>query len=362
MAGQLTPGNAAAALPGSSRWRIAAAGGAAVAERDALGTTARLAVWPPSALAPAVGAVDRELHRLDLAASRFRPDSEISLVNAANGEPVVVSDALAEAIGVALAAAQWTGGLTDPTVGTALIALGYDRDFAEVRQRRWDEHDWLRPASPGPTWESVRLAGRLVHAPAGVVLDLGATAKGLGADWSADAALQASGCGGVVVSLGGDVATAGDSPRSGWPVLVADDHQLRVHSPAWPGTQLVRLSRGSLATSSIACRQWRRSGRTLHHIVDPRTGLPAAGPWRTVSVAARTCADANAASTAAIVCGSEAPQWLAARDIPARLVGRNGSVLRVGGWPASDGGVLTAPDQRWLQPPPCAVFSSSGRS
>jgi FAD:protein FMN transferase len=360
------PGNAAAALPGCSRWRIAAADGVAVAERDALGTTARLAVWPASALAAAVGAVDRELDRLDRAASRFRPDSEISLVNAADGQPVEVSDALAEAVGVALAAAEWSGGLTDPTVGTALIALGYDRDFAELRQRRWEKHDRFRPARPGAGWGSVRLTGRHLQLPADVALDLGATAKGLGADWSADAALRASRCGGVVVSLGGDVATAGDSPLGGWPVLIADDHRLRVRpAPPLPAAQLVRLFRGGLATSSITCRQWRRSGRRLHHIVDPRTGLSAAGPWRTVSVAGATCADANAASTAAIVCGSEAPEWLAARDIPARLVGQDGTVVRTGRWPPADGGVLTAPDQRWLRPlrnPPEAISSSSSGS
>ncbi len=361
------PGNAPAALPGGPRWRLATAEGVAVAERDALGTTARLAVWPPSALAAAIGAVDRELDRLDRAASRFRTDSEISRLHAAGGQPAEVSTTLAEAIGIALAAARWSGGLTDPTVGAALSALGYDRDFAQLRQHRWAETDPVRPASQGPAWGSVRLAGRRVQLPAGVMLDLGATAKGLGADWSAEAALRASGCGGVIVSLGGDVALAGDSPCGGWPVLIADDHRLRADSPPGrPATQLVRLCRGGLATSSITGRRWRRSGRWLHHIIDPRTGLPAAGPWRTVSVAAATCADANAASTAAIVAGSAAPQWLAGRAIPARLVGRDGSVLHVGGWPASDGGVLTPPEQRWLLPaadtPRRAAAGSAGRS
>jgi thiamine biosynthesis lipoprotein len=352
MAGQLMPGSAAAALPGRHHWRLAAADGIAIAERDALGTTARLVVWPASALAAAVEAVDRELDRLDRAASRFRTDSEISLLHAAKGRPVQVSAELAEAIGVALAAAEWSGGLTDPTVGAALIALGYDRDFAEVRQRRWVHDGWRQPCSSGSPWDSVRLVGRTVQLPADVVLDLGATAKGLGADWSADAALRASGSGGVVVSLGGDLATAGEAPRGGWPVLVADDHR-RAGSSATArlASQVVRLARGGLATSSIACRQWVRSGRRLHHVIDPRTGLPAAGPWRTVSVVAATCADANAASTAAIVAGSEAPQWLQAHDISARLVGRDGTVLHVGGWPSCDGGVLQAPQERWLQVP-----------
>ena len=313
-----------------------------MAERDALGTTARLAIWPASSLRAAVGAVDRELRRLDLAASRFRADSEISGVHAQHGRPVEVSAGLAEAISVALAAAEWSGGLVDPTVGAAMIALGYDRDFVQVRARRCDQQPISAQAVPG--WAAVRLDGLLVQVPPGVVLDLGATAKGLGADWSASAAFAASGPGGVLVSLGGDVAAAGDSPHGGWPILVADDHRQSQQSqgsqaPWWP-TQLVRLTGGGLATSSIACRQWQRSGRTLHHIVDPRTGLPAAGPWRTVSTVATTCAEANAASTAAIILGADAPSWLAERGIPARLVGRDGSVQRVGGWPASDGGQL----------------------
>ena len=113
--------------------------------------------------------------------------------------------------------------------------------------------------------------------------------------------------GGVLVSLGGDIAVAGTPPQGGWPVLVADQPE-----PAHGGpVQLVRLPAGAVATSSVTCRNWRRSGRVLHHIVDPRTGQPADGPWRTVSVAAATCADANAAATAAIVAGTGALDWLA---------------------------------------------------
>ena len=335
---------ASPAVLGGPRWRVVGSGPTAVAERDALGTTARLAVWPPSALRDAVGAVDRELDRLDRAASRFRADSEISFVHAQQGAPVDISAELAEAIGVALAAARWSGGLVDPAVGASLIALGYDRDFVELRSRAGTEAP--TPVLPRATWQSVRLDGLRVQVPAGVRLDLGATAKGLGADWSANAAFAASGSGGVVVSLGGDVAAAGDAPLGGWPVLVADDHR---QTDGRPDTQLVRLTGGGLATSSITCRQWRRSGRTFHHILDPRTGQPTAGPWRTVSVAAATCADANAASTAAIICGDLAPQWLDAQGIPARLAGRDGTVVRVGGWPATDGGQLMPPDHGWLR-------------
>ena len=175
----------------------------------------------------------------------------------------------------------------------------------------------------------------MLSLPDGVRLDLGATAKGLGSDRAVRAAMKASGqAGGVLVSLGGDIAVAGQSPLDGWPILVAD----RPDDPASSQTQNVRLASGAIATSSITCRQWRRAEQVLHHIVDPRTGLPTDGPWQTVSVAAATCADANAASTAAVVAGERAEEWLARAGQPARLVAHDGRVRYVGGWPDADGG------------------------
>jgi thiamine biosynthesis lipoprotein len=96
----------------------------------------------------------------------------------------------------------------------------------------------------------------------------------------------------------------------------------------------VHLTGGGLATSSTTVRRWRRGNVDLHHIVDPRTGLPARTCWRTVTVGAGSCVDANAAATAAIVWGEPAPGWLAGRGLPARLVRACGSVVTVGGWPA----------------------------
>ena len=325
-------------------WRVVSSGSqeVAVAERNALGTTARIAVWPTASLPAAVGTVDRDLARLDLAASRFRPDSELSRIHRRSARPARLSKDLAEAVWVALAAASWTNGRVDPTVGGALIALGYDRDFIELRTRRW------KSAAPDPVsvpgWQSVELAGTLLDMPIEVRLDLGATAKGLGADWAARTAHDVTSAEGVLVSLGGDMATAGDCPVSGWPVLIADDHRLSVRSSPsdWP-TQLVRLTQGAIATSSISCRQWSRAGQLLHHIVDPRTGTPADGPWRTVSVAAATCADANAAATSAIIDGRSAPEWLRAEGLAARLVAHDGSVLLIGDWPAGHIGQIPAP-------------------
>jgi thiamine biosynthesis lipoprotein len=305
----------------------------AVAERAALGTSARVAVWPPDNLGLACATTDHVLAALDLQASRFRPDSELSRLNDAGGGLFRLGDGLAEAVGVALAAARWTGGLTDPTVGAALVSLGYDRDFATISQGE-------PPGAPvpAPGWPLVRLDGPLLRLPPGIRLDLGATAKGLGSDRAARAVMSATGGeGGALVGLGGDLAVAGTPPRGGWPVAVAEepDHA----GPA----QLIRLAGGAVATSSVSCRRWRRGGEELHHIVDPRTGRPADGPWRTAAVAAATCADANAASTAAIVAGAQARDWLAAAGLPARLTGHDGRACRLGGWPAGDGRPVPVP-------------------
>ena len=302
---------------------------AAAAERDALGTTARIAVWPPHRLTAALAAADTEIGRLDREASRFREDSEISRIHRAGGGTHWVSRGLAEAVGVALAAARWTGGLADPTIGSALISLGYDRDFAAIRpdldaggQRAPDTQTPAEPLprpAPAPGWQSVGLDGTRLTLAAGTLLDLGATAKGLGSDRAAAAAAAAIATGGVLVSLGGDIAVAGEAPAGGWPIAIADSAspagEPRPGAPRAPG-RLVRLASGAVATSSVTCRQWHRNGRLMHHIVDPRTGRPAAGPWRTASVAAATCAEANAAATAAIVAGGQR-RGVAGRDGPA---------------------------------------------
>lgn len=324
-------------VPVLASWsRVDAEDAVAVAVRDALGTDARVALWPPDGLAVALDAVDAELTQLDRQASRFRGDSEISQVHRSPCRVHRVSRGLAEAIGVALAAARWTGGRTDPTVGSVLAALGYDRDFASVGS----EAPGLLPApGPVPGWRSVKLRGRVLHLPAGVCLDLGATGKGLGADRAAAAARRACGRGGVLVSLGGDIAVAGPPPAGGWPVAIAESSLPGIAGEA-TAAQVVRLAAGALATSSVTGRQWRRGGQRMHHIVDPRTGYPATGPWRTVSVAAASCAIANAAATAAIVAGPDAVAWLAGTGLPARLAGHDGAVRLVGGWPAADGGRL----------------------
>jgi len=293
----------------------------------ALGTTALLAVTDPAAL-PTAGLVMRsELAAIDAACSRFRPDSEISRLHQRAGTAVPVGPLLAEALEVALRAAQQTDGLVDPTVGAAVRGLGYDRDFAELAL---DEPAPPAPAAPAPGWWRVRLepVSRTVVLPRGVELDLGATAKALAADRIAGSAAFATGAG-VLVSLGGDAAVAGPPPEGGWRMAIGDDHERALTEP----DAVVTITGGGLASSSTTRRTWKRAGRQVHHIVDPRTGDAAPVHWRTVTVAAASCVDANTASTAAVVLGPDAPEWLAARNLPARLVAADGAVTTVAGFP-----------------------------
>ena len=290
---------------------------------SALGTQASLVVSDPRALAAARRAVEAELEAIDLACSRFRSDSDLSRLNACAGRTVRVGPLLLDAITVALRAAALTDGIVDPTIGRALILAGYDRDFARITAAP----TWLA-ATRVAGWRTVSLnrAGSTVRIPRGVRLDLGATAKALAADRSAAAAAAAAPGAGVLVNLGGDIAVAGRAPAGGWAVRVADDH---CAPPDAPG-QALSLDAGGLATSSTTVRRW---GPAAHHIIDPRTGRPAVSPWRTVSVAAATCVDANIASTAAIVLGDGAPDWLAARGLPGRLVDQEGRAQAVADWP-----------------------------
>ena len=296
----------------------------------ALGTGAHLVVTRPNRLTPARAAVEDLLRRMDLAASRFRDDSELVSLNRAAGRSVQVSPLLAQALRVALDAAMWTDGLVDPTVGAVLEDLGYDRTFTLVAPDAPPVHVRVRDVTG---WQRVELhdASRIVRVPAGTVLDLGATAKGLAADLAAEAAADVAECG-VLVSLGGDISIAGEVPADGWPVAVADtaDQDVLVGGEL---EQTIVIRDGGLATSSIRARRWRRGGSEIHHLIDPRVGRPSEGKFRTVSVAATTCTMANAASTAAIILGAEGPRWLAERGLPARLVTHDGDVQCVAGWP-----------------------------
>jgi thiamine biosynthesis lipoprotein len=303
----------------------------------ALGTTAVLRYDGPANPA-ARAAVQRELDAIDAAASRFRADSELSRLNAMPGpgsRTLSAGPLFAQAVRLAIHAADVTDGAVDPTLGFELVALGYDRDWQELiavpsAAPVSDGGEIVVYRSRRSRWQEIEVTGdpARVALPAGVQLDLGATAKALAADRAAKAAYEA-GARGALVALGGDIATHGTPPTGGWAIHVTDDHR---DGPDAPG-QTITIQSGGVATSSIVTRRWRRGERTMHHVLDPRSGEPVRGPWRTVSVAAATCAEANIASTGALVLGRDAPAWLADQGLPARLVALDGSVAVQGGWP-----------------------------
>jgi thiamine biosynthesis lipoprotein len=302
----------------------------------ALGTYVQLGVVGEDRLDDARRRAEETLDAVDRACSRFRADSDLTRANLGAGRWVRVDPLLVAAAGAALDAAEQTGGLVDPTLGNSLVALGYDADLDAVRSRPDDPAGIPLPAVPD-AWRAIGVDPcGAVLVPAGTALDLGATGKAFAADLVA-ATLAAAGTA-CIVSLGGDIAIGvpGGDPDDAswvrdegpveWPVTIAE-------RPDDPPQQTVLLDRGGLATSSVVHRRWQRGGEGVHHLLDPRTGRPADGVWRTVSVTAATAVEANTATTAAIVLGAQAADWLQSSGLAARLVGLDGDVRHLGGWP-----------------------------
>ena len=304
----------------------------AVKSWTALGTSVHVLATDAGVLASATSAVREVLEDVDTAYSRFRDDSELSRLNANPGRPVRVSPLLATAIDAAQRAARLTDGTVDPTIGHAIRVAGYDDDFSRVaaQGRPVNLRAWRVPG-----WQAIRFdrRARTVLLPAGVELDLGSTGKALAVDLAARAALAAAGTGGVLVSLGGDIAMAGTPPSGGWRIHIEEDSRVRPDADG----EVICVPAGGVATSSTTVRRWTRGTAVLHHIIDPQTSLPATGLFRTVTVAAATCLDANIASTAAIVRGEAAINWLLSWRLPARLVENDGTIHYIGRWPDPSG-------------------------
>jgi thiamine biosynthesis lipoprotein len=293
----------------------------------ALGTTATVVVQRPADARPAVRVLADELDCIDVACSRFRPDSELQVLHANAGRTVGVSALLFEALSVACVGAELTAGAVDPTVGNAIAALGYDTDLPEVRSR-----------PPGPPPALGRVAGyhhvhlnardRTVRIPRGVTLDLGSSAKALAADRAAARIADRIGAG-ALVSLGGDVAVAGPPPPAGWPIGIA-----RTSSVPLDGVdQVVAIGHGGLASSGTSARTWVAGNREVNHIVDPRSGDCVEPFWGVVSATGSSCVEANLVTTAAIVWGERALDELARFEQPMRLVRCDGKVFPLHGWP-----------------------------
>lgn len=239
--------------------------------------------------------------------SRFRPGSELNRVNAVAGDAVRVSQLFASVLDRALSLATATDGLVDPTVGVAVEAAGYDRDFALLG----DDPTATGPPAPGCCGD-VRLVGRLLLVPPGIRLDLNGVVKAIAVDEAASL-LRRDG----FVAAGGDLAVRG-------PATVG-----------LPAGGSVRVVSGGLATSGTTRRRWRRGGAEQHHLIDPRTGLPSNSCWQEVTVSGATCLDADVAAKAAFLLGADGPDWLDERGMPGRFVRADGHVRENRTWAAS---------------------------
>jgi thiamine biosynthesis lipoprotein len=292
----------------------------------ALGTTATVVVPDSSNADVALHVLRDEVEAIDRACSRFRADSELAHLHAHAGRTIKVSSLLFEALDVAYSVAERTHGAVDPTVGHAMSALGYDRDFEDIEARPIDMAD-LGPA-PGFRHLHLDRKRRAVRIPKGVRLDLGSSGKAFLADRAVGHVVDVLGSG-ALVSIGGDVAAAGEPPPEGWAIGIAVDSS----APAEEVDQVVAIHAGGLASSSTEIRTWQMGCDRVHHIVDPRSGSSATPYWRLVSAAGASCVDANALSTAAVVWGGRAVERLRPFGQAVRLLRHDGEVVTLGGWP-----------------------------
>jgi thiamine biosynthesis lipoprotein len=238
--------------------------------------------------------------------SRFVDDSELNAVNARPLGVAILSAEFAELLALAIRVARSTAGLVTPAVGAAVEAAGYDRDFAQL-----PGDGELRAPVRVPDLDALALRGRVLLRTSPVLLDLNGVVKGKTVDDALE--LQEGGW----VSAGGDLATT-------VPVQVG-----------LPSGGTILLREGGLATSSVAVRTWTRGGARQHHLIDPATGRPARSPWRDVTVAAQNCVAADVAAKAALLCGSDGPEWLDRRSLPGRFVDGRGAVHVNEAWRAA---------------------------
>jgi FAD:protein FMN transferase len=255
----------------------------------AMGTEIELLV-DASGAAAALSAAESEFHRLEEILSRFRPESELSLLNRAGR--LDAGPDLLRVTELALAAREDTGGRFDPTVHAAVVAAGYDRTFESIAAD--GPQPWIvEPgvAEPGAVacGGAVRIHGGAIELDDGVRLDFGGIGKGYAADRAAEVLAIAGPC---LVNAGGDIAV-----RDGaWPIAVQTA----------TGSLTVELTSGALATSGRDRRRWQRGGRELHHIIDPATGTSADGDLDRITVVASDAVAAEVWAKALFLAGEEA--------------------------------------------------------
>jgi thiamine biosynthesis lipoprotein len=259
--------------------------------------------------------------RWEQSLSRFRGDSELSLLNERAGSSRVVSRLLFENIKIALEAAHLSQGLVDPTMLEALELAGYDRPFESMNGSGVRQVPPDTPLAAG-MWRLIELepVRQAVRVPEGIRLDLGGTAKA----WAAEEALRRlRRLGPALVDAGGDIAVAGPTSSGPWWIGIADPLGTGVDRIA-----SVLVETGFIATSGRDHRRWQAGDVWFHHILDPRTGLPADTDALSVTTISRSSVISELAAKSALILGmDEGLRWMEAQPrVEALLVGENGEV------------------------------------
>lgn len=266
---------------------------------------------------PAIDFAVARLHELEQRWSRFVPGSEIDLLAHAGGTPREVSNDTCLLLHAMKHAHRGTNGRFDPTMLREIIDVGYDTSIDDPTRISTT----INLPFPSGTIEDVELDGTTVHLPEGMALDPGGIGKGLAADIVCTELVQA-GTAGALISIGGDLAAAGEPPSSaGWMVTVED--------PFAPGAELltVGIDTGGVATSSTLSRSWRQNGRPRHHLLDPGTGTSARTDLAAVTVFAPSAWEAEAQATAALILGSAGViTYLDARGMVGIAIDRDGGM------------------------------------
>lgn len=276
---------------------------------DAMGSHVRLLIGEPGpGMDPAPAAAERArefIVAFDAALSRFKPDSELSALNADPRECVPASELLRAAVKAGLAAAERSGGLVDPTLADEIESAGYVASRAGVPGApltvALGEAPPRHPASPNPAARWRRFAvddeTGTISRPPGVRFDTGGAGKGLAADL---VAAQLRGYSRFIVDCGGDI-------RIGGADALVNPYEVHVEHPlTGERAHVLRLGAGGVATSGLNVRIWRDGGgRYAHHLLDPATGEPAWTGLIGVTALGDTAVEAETLSKAALLSGPE---------------------------------------------------------
>ncbi|MGI8826737.1 MAG: FAD:protein FMN transferase [Chloroflexota bacterium] len=262
--------------------------------------------------------------------SRFLPESELFALNQSSGNPVQVSPLLFGAVSLAVRAAEETNGVFDPTILSALEHAGYDRSF---------EHVGAGSGAPRPPHRTARLPDyravrchpetRTIQLLDGQRLDLGGIGKGIAVDLAiAETSFLRERC----IAAGGDVAVRGTAgPDAEWTVALEDTGAA--------GSQSIALRDAAVASSTTLRRRWQRAGEERHHLIDHRTGRPSSSAFRTVTVVAASCVEADVAAKTALLLGEQGMDFLEGKGLHGMAVRHDGSTIATREWPWPKGGI-----------------------